>query len=58
MSETYLDSTMPLDGERLYIKRYSMIRADHPSNTKKWGVCIYYKESLPLWGEPHIDLCT
>ena len=25
-----------------------MIRGDHPSNTKRGGVCIYYKEYLPL----------
>ena len=25
-----------------------MIRADHQSKTKRAGVCIYYKEYLPL----------
>ena len=25
-----------------------MIRADHPSNTKRGGVCIYYRNFLPL----------
>ena len=25
---------------------YKLIRSDHPSNTKRGGVCIYYKESL------------
>ena len=25
-----------------------MIRADHPSNTKRGGVCIYYRNCLPL----------
>ena len=25
-----------------------MFRADHPSNTKRGGVCIYYRNSLPL----------
>ena len=24
------------------------IRADHPSNAKRGGVCIYYEEHLPL----------
>ena len=28
------------------MKRYSLVRADHPSNLKRGGVCIYYKESL------------
>ena len=43
LSETFLDSKIPLDDEGLYIKVYSMIRADHPSDTKRGGVCIYHK---------------
>ena len=35
LPETFLNSTIPLNDERLYIKEHSMIRADHPSNTKK-----------------------
>ena len=27
---------------------YKLIRADHPDNIKRVGVCIYYKESLPV----------
>ena len=27
---------------------YKVIRADHPSNTKRGGVCIYYKGSLSV----------
>ena len=26
----------------------NFIKGDHPSNTKRGGVCIYYKETLPL----------
>ena len=49
LSNPFLDSTIPLNDERLFfIKGYLMIRADHPSNTKRGGVCIYYKEHLPL----------
>ena len=48
LSETFLDSAIALIDERLYIKVYSMIRVDHPSNTKRGGVCVYYKEYLPL----------
>ena len=44
LSETCLDSAIPLNDERLYIKGYSLIIADHPSNTKRGGVCIYCKE--------------
>ena len=28
------------------LEGYNLIRSDHPSNTKRGGVCIYYKESL------------
>ena len=28
------------------IEGYNLIRNDHPSNTKRGGVCIYYKEFL------------
>ena len=32
----------------LDIERYRLVRADHPNNIKRGGVCIYYKESLPV----------
>ena len=38
-----------------YIKGNLMIRADHPNRTKRGGVCIHYKEYLPLIRE--IDIC-
>ena len=31
------------------IEGYKLISADHPDNIKRGGVCIYYKESLPVW---------
>ena len=52
---TFLDSTIPLNDERLCIKGYLMTRADHPSNTKGVGVCICYEEYLPLIRK--IDIC-
>ena len=48
ISETYLDSTTNLDDKDLAIEGYNIIRADHPNNLKKGGVCIYYKESLAV----------
>ena len=48
LSETYLDSTVPLDDENFVISGYNLIRSDHPSNTKRGGVCLYYKNYLPL----------
>ena len=46
LSETYLDSTTP--DNLLEIDGYNLVRADHPDNIKRGGVCIYYKESLPV----------
>ena len=48
ISETYLDSTISSDNNDLNISGYNLIRADHPSNSKRGGVCIYYKESLAV----------
>ena len=46
LSETYLE--FPIPGKLIDIKRYNLVRADHPNNIKRGGVCIYYKESLPV----------
>ena len=44
LSETYLDSSV--SDSLLKIDSYHLVRANHP----RWrgGVCIYYKESLPV----------
>ena len=47
-SETFLDSSIPNDDNRINIAGYSLLRADHSSNTKKGGVCIYYKDFVLL----------
>ena len=46
LSKTYLDSMKP--DHLLEIDGYSLVRADHPDNIKRGGVCTYYKESLPV----------
>ena len=46
LSETFLDSSTP--DNLLEIDGYILVRADHPNNIKRGGVCIYYKESLPV----------
>ena len=46
MSETFLDSTIPHNDEN--VNDYSLLRVDHPNNIKLRGVCMYFKESLPL----------
>ena len=48
LSETYLDSTVPLDGDNLVISGYNLICSDHPSSTQHGGVCLYYKNCLLL----------
>ena len=48
ISETYTDSTISSDNNNLNISGYNLIKADHPSNSKREIVCIYYKESLAV----------
>ena len=48
VSETFLYSSFESNDKNLKIKGYSLTRSDHPSNTKRISVCIYYKESLAL----------
>ena len=48
LSETNLDSAVPLDYENLVIFGQNLIQFDHPSNIKCGGVCRYYKNYLPL----------
>ena len=30
------------------IAGYNLVREDHPSNSKRGGICVYYKSSLPF----------
>ena len=46
LSETFLDSSIPDD--KIKIEGYELVRDDHPDHTKRGGVCIYYRESLPV----------
>ena len=48
LSETYLDSWIPSDHVSLDLEGCKLIRAGHPNNVKRGGVCIYYEESLPV----------
>ena len=48
LSETYLDSCNLPDDDNFNRPGYNVVRANHPSNTKIGGVCIYFKKSLPL----------
>ena len=44
--ETYLDSDTTDYDDNVKIAGCNLIRADHPSNAKRGGVCVYYKLSL------------
>ena len=55
ISETYLNSDTSTVDENLEIAGYTLIRADHPSNTKRDGACIYYKHSLAF---KLLDICS
>ena len=44
--ETYLDSTTP--DSVLKKDGYNLVSVEHPNNVKRDGVCIYYKELLPV----------
>ena len=48
LSETYLNSEISTDDKNLEIPGYYLLRADHPSNNKRGGVCIFYRTNLPL----------
>ena len=47
LSETFLSSEIVTDDENLLIPGYSIARVDHPFNTKRGSVCVYYV-FLPL----------
>ena len=48
VSETFLSSSFESSYKDLMIEGYNVIRGYHPSNTKKSGVSIYYRESLAV----------
>ena len=39
---------MPINNDNLDIDGYNMVCSGHPSNTKHGGVCIYFRNYLPL----------
>ena len=47
LSETYLNSETSPDDDNLEIPGCYITRKNHPSNTKRGRVCVYYKNALP-----------
>ena len=48
LSETYLNSSNSPHDETMEKSGYNLVRSDHPLNSRREGVCIYYKNYLPL----------
>ena len=46
LSDTYLDSSKLSDNDNFNLTGYNVVRDDHPSNTRKGSVCIYFKNFL------------
>ena len=47
-SETYLNFSFPFHDDNLDIPGYIMVSADHPADSKRGGLYMYYKNCLPL----------
>ena len=43
LMETFLNSSIQSDDNRIKIDRYKLVRSDHPSDSKKDGVCFTIK---------------
>ena len=56
--ESFLDSSIEDDDQRLKIDGYDFIRSDHPSDSKRGGVGIYYKSHLPLVRRKELELLS
>ena len=56
LSETFLNSSLDCEDDRLKTEEHNLIRSDHPSGSKKGGVCVYYKKHIALVRGN--DLCT
>ena len=48
LSETFLSSSVSSMLDSLNIDGYNIVLSDHPSGSKRGGVCCYFKESLPV----------
>ena len=59
LSESYLDSIVSSDNDNLYIRDYKLVRADRRGNIKRGGVCVSFKESLPVscLPNPYLKQC-
>ena len=56
LSETFLNSSIQFIDDRISVDGHNLIGADHSSDLKRGGVCIYYKEYILLIKQDNI--CT
>ena len=56
LSEMFGNSCIEGNDDKISIDGYNLIRSDHPSDSKRGEVCIYYKEHIPLLKRE--DICT
>ena len=49
LSESFLDSSVLTENNNLKINVYKMVRADHPNNVKRGGVCVLMLGKLCLF---------
>ena len=48
LSKIILNSSIDISDTRINLNGYSLLRADHPSNTQCSSFCMYYKDYSPL----------
>ena len=51
---TFLDSSISSEDPRLPIEGYKLFGCKHPSNLRRGGVCLYFKDHLPLVIRPNL----
>ena len=56
VSESMLDSTIKNDDISIEGFSKDIYRSDHPSNTKIGGVCLYYRDELPIERRTDLEL--
>ena len=49
-----MDSSIIDDDPRLAIDGYRILRCDHPSDSRRGGVCIFYRDHLSLFRRPDL----
>ena len=58
LSETYLNNSISNEDIPLQGFSHNVFRSDHPSNAKRGGVCLYYKEKLSIKQRPDLQILS